>query len=372
MSDYSKGLQGVVAGESKIGLVDGTQGVLAYLGYPIQVLAQYSTYEETAFLLLNGRLPKKKELSAFEEKLKKYRALPSEALEVIELLPSETHPMEALQTVVSLLGSFSKVTDLKEKSIELIAQFPTIVAHCWCMKHKKEVTLPHEDLSHAANFLYMLHGEEPAPDVARMFDICLILHAEHSFNASTFTARVVASTLTTLHASISAAIGALYGPLHGGANEKVLDMISDVASEKQVNEWVSEKMDRKEKIMGMGHRVYKVKDPRSYILEEMLKTLSTKLKNMTTYKILKEIETVVRKEMEKQGKDIWPNVDFFSGALYELMGISRELFTPVFAISRISGWCAHVLEQLEDNRIYRPACQYVGARNVAYKPIETR
>ncbi|OGQ17194.1 MAG: hypothetical protein A3B70_07280 [Deltaproteobacteria bacterium RIFCSPHIGHO2_02_FULL_40_11] len=372
MVEYAKGLQGVIAGESKIGFIDGEKGILAYLGYPIQTLAEHSTYEETAYLLLYGKLPSKKQLNEFDQKLKEARSLPKAVLDMMNLMPQTTHPMENLQTMVSALGSFSKNVSLLDRSIQLIAQFPVIIANRRRSRFKEKHISPDATLSHAANFLYMLTGKKPSPQTARMFDVCLILHAEHSFNASTFTGRVVASTLAPLHACISAAVGSLYGPLHGGANEKVLHAVQEIGDPKNARKWVMDKFSNKEKIMGMGHRVYKVKDPRAYILEDMLKKLSAEKKDTKIYDTLKEVENVVRNEMQKQGKSIWPNVDFFSGALYTLMNIPDELFTPVFAISRVSGWCAHIIEQLEDNRIYRPKCQYIGERQSTYVPISKR
>src|SRR3989338_3037105 len=372
MVEYAKGLQGVIAGESKIGFIDGEKGILAYLGYPIQTLAEHSTYEETAYLLLYGKLPSKKQLNEFDQKLKEARSLPKAVLDMMNLMPQTTHPMENLQTMVSALGSFSKNVSLLDRSIQLIAQFPVIIANRRRSRFKEKHISPDATLSHAANFLYMLTGKKPSPQTARMFDVCLILHAEHSFNASTFTGRVVASTLAPLHACISAAVGSLYWPLHGGANEKVLHAVQEIGDPKNARKWVMDKFSNKEKIMGMGHRVYKVKDPRAYILEDMLKKLSAEKKDTKIYDTLKEVENVVRNEMQNQGKSIWPNVDFFSGALYTLMNIPDELFTPVFAISRVSGWCAHIIEQLEDNRIYRPKCQYIGERQSTYVPISKK
>lgn len=373
----SQGLQGVVAGESKIGFVDGEKGVLMYRGYPIDLLAKNSNYSETAYLLLFGSLPTQKELKTFNETMKKKRKLPREILKLIRILPPAAHPMEMLQTVISAMGTHEtmapqNIAKIEERSIELVAQFPTIVASCWRAKNRGKIISPHARLDHSANFLYMLSGKIPDPEEARMFDTCLVLHAEHSFNVSTFTARVVASSLPSLHAAVSAAVGALYGPLHGGANEKVLKMIAEIKSPDQVEGWVQDKLSRKEKIMGMGHRVYQVKDPRSYVLEEMLATLSKKKNDARHYELLKKIEEIVQREITKKGKYLWPNVDFFSGALYKLMGIPEMLFTPVFAIARIAGWCAHVIEQMKDNRLIRPDCDYTGPKNLSYIPMAQR
>lgn len=373
----SQGLQGVVAGESKIGFVDGEKGVLMYRGYPIDLLAKNSNYSETAYLLLFGSLPTQQELKSFNEIIKKKRKLPREILKLIRILPTAAHPMEMLQTVISAMGTHETMTPqniakIEERSIELVAQFPTIIASCWRAKNRKKIISPHARLDHSANFLYMLSGKVPNAEEARMFDTCLVLHAEHSFNVSTFTARVVASSLPSLHAAVSAAVGALYGPLHGGANEKVIKMISEIKNPDQVETWVQDKLSRKEKIMGMGHRVYQVKDPRSYVLEEMLATLSKKKNDARHYELLKKIEEIVQREITKKGKYLWPNVDFFSGALYKLMGIPEMLFTPVFAIARIAGWCAHIIEQMKDNRLIRPDCDYTGPKNLSYTPVAQR
>lgn len=374
MSSASKGLKGVVIGNSSIGFIEGTQGILSYRGFPVQVLAEKSTYIETAYLLLYGKLPLPTELKAFDQKLRKNRKLPKDILKMIRLFPPKSHPMVVLQAIVAALGASSKNPSLlHERSIELIAQFPTIVAAYSRHQTKKPIIEPNPKLDHSSNFLYMLSGKAPDSNIAKMFDICLVLHAEHGFNASTFTGRVVASTLSSLHASIAGAIGSLYGPLHGGANEKVLEMISEIKDISMVEKWVLDKFAKKEKIMGMGHPIYSVKDPRSYILEDMLCKLSQEKKNTKDYHILKKIESITCREMEKIGKNIWPNVDFFSGALYKLMGIPAQLFTPIFGIARIAGWAAHIIEQqVEDNRILRPDCNYTGPHDVPYVPIEQR
>lgn len=366
-----KGLKGVIIGDSSIGLVEGTKGILLYRGYPVQVLAERATYLETTYLLLYGKLPSVQELKSFDQKLRKVRTLPSYILKIMNLFPPKTHPMVALQSIVGALGA-NKKNSLEQLSIELISQFPTIVASFARIQSGKKVILPNPKLDHSSNFLYMLSGKIPDPKIAKMFDVCLVLHAEHGFNASTFTGRVVASTLSSLHAAVSGAIGSLYGPLHGGANEKVLEMLPEVKELSNVEKWVLGKFERKEKIMGMGHAIYSVKDPRAYILEDMLKKLSQEKKNTKDYELLKKIEEITRREMEKRGKNIWPNVDFFSGALYKLMGIPSQLFTPIFAIARIAGWAAHVIEQISDNRILRPDCNYIGPQDISFVPIEKR
>lgn len=379
MARYSKGLQGVIAGESKVGYVNGLQGVLRYRGYSIEDLAKNTSYIETAYLLLNGKLPKQSELTDFQEKLKIRRALPSGFNDIIRALPKDAHPMATLQTAVAALGTFKDKTldqstpkEVMETALELVAQFPTIVATCWRASQGKDILEPKNDLDHASNFLYMCTGEIPEADGTKLFDTCLTLHAEHSFNASTFTTRVVTSSLPSFYAAISAGVGSLYGPLHGGANERVLSMISEIKGPDEAEAWVMKKLANKEKIMGMGHRIYQVKDPRSFVLEEMLAQYAKKKNQTQDYEVLKIIEKVMQREMEKKGKDIWPNVDFFSGAVYKILGIPAKLFTPIFAVARIAGWCAHVIEQLEDNRIYRPICEYIGDTDLKVTPIEKR
>ena len=379
LSEANKGLRGIVAGESKIGFVDGVRGTLSYRGYRVEDLAKKASFEETAYLLLYGKLPNQKELKTFSKKISEKRKLPKEILKMIPLFPKKAHPMEVLQTVIAALGSFypdtldqAKPTVVLDRSLELMGQFPTVVAATWRALQGKKMLPPNNHLDHCSNFLYMLTGKEPDAEGAKIFDSCLTLHAEHSFNASTFTARVVVSSLSSLHAAVSAAVGSLYGPLHGGANEHVLEMIDEIKVPEKAEAWVMQKLANKEKVMGMGHPIYQVKDPRSYVLEEMLARYADIKKSTREYEILKKIETVMNREMAKKEKTVAPNVDFFSGALYRLLGIHSRLFTPIFAIARISGWCAHAVEQLEDNRIFRPDCEYVGPHDLSFIPINQR
>lgn len=374
---WSKGLEGVIAAESKICDIDGEKGLLSYRGYTIQDLATNSTFGETAFLLLYGKLPSRAELQAFEDKLKSYRALDASIINVLKGLRPDTHPMIALQTAVAAHGSINPLAAGYneanfERSLQLIARFPTMVAAFERIKAGKEPIAPRADLGHGQNFLYMLLGEAPDEETGHIFDVCLILHMEHSFNASTFTGRVVAATLAPIDASVSAAVGALYGPLHGGANEATLDMLDEMATVADAEPWIRNALASKKKVMGMGHRVYKAKDPRSFILEGHLARVSEKTGKTGDYQKLKIVENYMRAEMERAGKRIYPNVDFFSGALYRLLGIPTEIFTCIFGIARVAGWTAHIMEQWSDNRIYRPDCAYIGDHDLQWAPFEKR
>ncbi|MCJ8345306.1 citrate synthase/methylcitrate synthase, partial [bacterium] len=345
---YARGLAGVIADESKICVIDGVKGELYYMGYPIQELAEKSNFTESAFLLIYGKLPTKTELEDFRNQLIANREIPAFIAETIKKFPKETHPMTALQTSVAMLGmedvpAGDDTVEINQKrSLKLVAQFPTLVAYFARHREGKEIVAPNAELDHASNFLYMLTGETPSKDVAKMFDTCLLLHAEHTFNASTFTGRVVAATLADLYTSVSAATGALYGPLHGGANEKALQMAKSIGSVENVDQWFKEAMASKTKIMGMGHRVYKTIDPRAKILKGLLLELSQKAGDTTQLEVLEKLADLMAEKVKAEGKEIWPNVDYFSGTLYELMGIDSIYFTPIFAIARVAGWSAHI------------------------------
>lgn len=375
---YAKGLEGVIAAESSICKIDGEHGKLFYRGYPITELAKHSTFEETVFLLLYERLPTQGELDAFSKRMRESRRLAPPIREMIRTFPVGAHPMELLQSVISYLSGYVEhkiehsATCNCRDTLHQVVQLSTVVAAYKRYRDGEEYVEPRTDLSHGANFLYMVRGKEPEPYEGEIMDKCLILHAEHGFNASTFTARVVASTLSTCYASISAAIGALYGSLHGGANERVMAMVEDIGSKENVEKWVNDALDNHRKVMGMGHRVYRAKDPRSIIMENFLEELSEKKGDSRYLDILKEVERVFRARMETSGKPIYPNVDFFSGAVYSLLGIPRQLFTPVFAMARVAGWLAHILEQRVGNRIYRPRSLYNGPEAGEYVPIANR
>lgn len=374
---FAKGLEGVIADESKVCYIDGDKGLLSYRGYEISDLAKNSNFGETAWLLLFGRLPKSSELDAFNKRLAEGRKLHPAIVGALKALPKDTHPMVALQTGVAVHGGIDSVEggpgeENVHRAVEMIAVFPSIVAAWARIRENKDVVAPRDDLGHGQNFLYMLNNEVPDEETGHIFDVCLILHMEHSFNASTFAGRVVASTLAPLDAALAGAVGALYGPLHGGANEGVLNMLEDVPSAEEAPAWLDAALAKKEKIMGMGHRVYRAKDPRSLVLEGYLKRLSEKKNDSHNYDRLKAIEARMAEVMEAKGKPVYPNVDFFSGSLYRLLDIETSEFTSIFAIARVVGWVSHIIEQWEDNRIFRPKALYNGNEDLTWKPIDER
>ena len=368
------GLEGVVVAESEISYVDGQAGKLVYRGYPIEDLAEHSTFEETSVLLLDGELPDPAALDEFAQHLAAERALESGVIDLLRAYPTEAEPMAVLRTAVSSLGladpdaADNTPPATRRKAIRLIARFPTIVAAFERLRKGEEPVTPREDLSHAANFLYMLSGEEPEPEDARVLDVCLILHAEHGMNASTFSARVTAATLSDLHSALTSAIGTLKGPLHGGANQEVMKMLLEIEERGiQPAEYVRDKLARKEKVMGFGHRVYKTMDPRAPILRRFSKDLTARAGQSQWYTMSEELL-----EEMAAGKGIDPNVDFFSASTYYALGIPVDLFTPIFAIARVSGWCTHVEAQYAHNRLIRPRAKYVGKRDLSYTPISER
>jgi len=375
---YAKGLEGVIAAESEICQIDGAKGKLYYRGYGIEELARQSSFEETTFLLLYEKLPSAQELAEFSKRMRQSRGLHSSVRAMIEHFPPAGSPMELLQSVVSYLsGSVEHQIQHSancncRRTLHQIAQMTTVLATYQRIKEGKPYIEPRQDLSQGADFLYLLRGQEPSAEEGRIFDTCLVLHAEHGFNASTFTSRVVASTYSTCYCSISAAIGALAGFLHGGANERVMDMVDEIGSPENVDAWLDKALSEHRKVMGMGHRVYKAKDPRAIVMEDMLKELSGQKGDDRLYEFLKKIESGFRARMEEKGKPIYPNVDFFSGAVYTMLGIPRYLFTPIFAAARSAGWLAHILEQRKDNRLFRPKALFVGPQPRPYVPIEKR
>lgn len=377
-SDFAKGLEGVIAAESEVCLINGEEGTLRYRGYEISDLAEHSNFAESAYLLLFGDLPGSDELETFRSKLAAARSVDSSIIDVLRALPKDAHPMVALQAAVAAQAAIDAVPGGKnneanaERAIELIAKFPTYVAAWARIRKGNEPIESREDLGHGQNFLYMINGEVPDEEVGQVFDVCLILHMEHSFNASTFTARVVAATEGPMESALSAAVGALYGPLHGGANERVLRMLEKIESVEAAKPFVEDMLENKKKIMGMGHRVYRAKDPRSYVLEDFLARLVEKKGGDENYYKLKAVEKAMGDIMEAKGKPIYPNVDYFSGSLYSLLGIETEEFTPIFAIARSVGWCAHILEQWNENRIYRPRAKYTGHRDRSWAPVTDR
>ena len=375
---YAKGLEGVIAAESEICQINGTEGKLYYRGYSIEDMAKLSSFEETTYLLLYEKLPSRQELADFLQRIRQSRMLNPIVLDMIRGFPTAGSPMELLQSVISYLSGTVEhqikhsATCNCRRTLHQISQMATVLATYQRFREGKNYLMSQHELSHGANFLYLLRGQEPTETEGKMFDTCLLLHAEHGFNASTFTARVVASTFSTCYCSISAAIGALAGFLHGGANERVMDTLDEIGSIDNVDTWLDKAISEKRKVMGMGHRVYKAKDPRAIVMEQMLKELCEQKGDMRLYDFLKKLEKSFRERMEEKGKPIYPNVDFFSGAVYTLLGIPRDLFTPIFAVARSAGWLAHILEQRKDNRIYRPKALYAGPQPRDYIPIEKR
>ncbi|HEX2918666.1 MAG TPA: citrate synthase [Edaphobacter sp.] len=370
-----KGLEGIVATNSSICWIDGDAGVLSYRGIDIHELAQHSTFEETAYLLWFGKLPTSAELADFSKKLSEARKLDPKIIELLRSVPTSASPMQVLRTAVSLLSIY----DVDEadnshdanvrKSFRLTSQIAMIVAVYDRIRKGRDIVEADPSLSHAANFLWMLNGEKPSETATRTFDIALILHADHELNASTFAARVIAATLADIHSAITGAIGALKGPLHGGANEATMRLLYaiDKAGEDPV-EHVRKMFAEKKKISGFGHRVYHTEDPRATHLRRMSEELSKSSGNMKWFEMSRKIEQFV-----KQEKKLNANVDFYSASTYTLLGIDIDLFTPIFAVSRIAGWAAHVIEQHDDNRLIRPRAEYVGpAYPTPYTPVEKR
>lgn len=382
------GLRGITVADTRICAVDGEKGKLIYRGYDIDELAQYSTFEETVYLLLYETLPTKKELEIFREALASERQLPAGIVRHLRTRKRSARPMDVLQSVIPMLADFDDESHIKTKSsaikqsIKLIAKMATLVAYWERIRKNLDIINPDEELGHAENFLYMLKGEIPDDETARDFDICLILHAEHSFNASTFTARVVASTLAHMYACIGAALAALSGDLHGGANMQVMKMIIEIDRIEHVEKWIRTKLDAGEKIMGMGHAVYKTIDPRARILSAVSERLARRSDDIKWFELSRKIDSVSREEYKRRKKkEIYPNVDFYSPSVYYVMGIDPDIYTSIFALSRISGWCAHIIEEKfaeaqPKPAIYRPEADYVGKycgyEGCKYLPVEER
>ncbi|MDF5714453.1 MAG: citrate synthase [Rhizonema sp. NSF051] len=374
--EFKPGLEGIPAAESSISNVDGQNGILEYRGIRIENLASQSTFLETAYLLIWGELPKKEELAEFEHEILYHRRIKYRIRDMMKCFPESGHPMDALQASAAALGLFYSRRDLhnpiyiRDAVVRLLATIPTMVAAFQLMRKGNDPVRPRDDLDYAANFLYMLSEQEPDPLAARILDVCLILHAEHTMNASTFSARVTASTLTDPYAVVASAVGTLGGTLHGGANEEVIQMLEDIGSMENVRPYVENCLATKAKIMGFGHRVYKVKDPRATILQNLAEQLFAKFGHDKYYDIAQELEQIVEEKLGHKG--IYPNVDFYSGLVYKKLGIPTDLFTPVFAIARVAGWLAHWKEQLAENRIFRPTQVYNGRQDFPYTPIDQR
>ncbi len=367
------GLEDVVAATSAICEVDGKEGRLLYYGIDVKDLAAHSSFEETVYLLWHGRLPTRDELAELREQLGANRALPAEVSRMLAVFPKEAVPMEVLRTTVSILSMYdpddrdnSREANVR-KATRLVAQAPTIVAAIQAIREGREPVAPRSDLSLAANFLYMLFGKEQDDTVVHALDVALILHADHELNASTFAARVTAATLSDMYSAIVSAIGALKGPLHGGANEQVFTMLRTIGSPDKADAYLTAQFAKGVKISGFGHRVYRTDDPRATVLRGLSEQLGREKGETTWYDISQAVERKVRAE-----KKLYANVDFYSASAYHSMGIPTDLFTPVFAVSRMSGWTAHILEQYANNRLIRPRAEYTGPRNALYVPIDER
>lgn len=373
---YRPGLEDVPVAESAVSFIDGKRARLEYRGIAAETLAKESCYEETAWLLLKGDLPSQKQLAEFDAELRRHRRLKFRLLDMIRAMPENGHPMAALQSSVAALSLFypaREVTDPQNNwsaVVRILAKMPTLAAAFHRCRNGDEPIAPRDDLDHAANFYWMLFEKTPSPATRRIIDACLILHAEHSMNASTFTCRAAGSSLPDPYMAIASAVGSLAGPLHGGANEEVPAMLEEIGSPQNAQSWLENAIKTKRKIMGFGHRVYKVKDPRATVLQELAEHLFAESSRPLTYDIALEVERVAVGLMGPKG--IYPNVDFYSGLVYKSLGIPVDLFTPVFAIARSAGWLAHWLEQMKNNRIYRPEQVYVGKRDLPYIPIEKR
>jgi citrate synthase len=369
------GLEDVVVSTSDICFIDGREGRLVYRGYNVDDLAEQSSFEEVAYLLWYGALPNKKEYEAFTKKLNATatRKLPPKLVALLRTLPKKTTPMEVLRTGISALSAFdpdgndSSHDAEVRKAIRLTAQMPTLVAAWERIRRGKTPVAPNPKLGLAANFLYMMFGKKPTDLATKTFDVALILHADHEFNASTFAARVTAATLSDMYSAVTSAIGALKGPLHGGANEQVMLMVDKIKEPAKAEAWIRKAIADKARIMGFGHRVYRVEDPRAKHLRRLATELGRQAGDERKVQILNTVARVMTDE-----KHIYPNVDLFSGAGYAAMGIPTDQFTPIFAMSRVAGWAAHVLEQHGNNRLIRPRAEYTGATRATYVPIERR
>ncbi|MCH1607237.1 MAG: citrate synthase [Nitrosopumilus sp.] len=386
METKNIGLRGIEVADTKISNIDGEKGKLIYRGFDVLDLTKNSTFEETAYLLLYDKLPTKQELNEFNGKLVEARYIPKQMQKNMANWRGDADPMDMLQAFVSALAGyydeeFSSKDASYEKAINLIAKVPTIIASWQRIRNGLEIIDPDSSLSHAANFLYMMSGEKPDLEVERIFDVCLILHADHTFNASTFTARQVASTRAHMYSASSAAIGALSGELHGGANTEVMKMLLEISEIDKVESWIREKLTQGEKVMGMGHAVYKTYDPRAQVLKELSRKLAAK-SNEKWFDMTEKIETSTIAEMKLQkNKDIYPNVDLYSASIYYMLKIPVDLNTPIFAISRVAGWAAHIIEEkfaeaAPKTALYRPKAVYVGKycgpQGCEYKTLDLR
>lgn len=376
MSITAKGLEGIVANSTRLSDVLGQEGILIYGGYDINELAGKTTYEEVVYLLWHGHLPSKSQLHELQRRLRHERDLPEDILDFLRNVPHKASPMDVLRTAISMLGLYDDEADIEgeaesanqRRAISITAKIGVLAAYFHRARQGLDFPPIRKDIGEAAHFLYLLTGETPSAEAERTLDVAFVLHADHGMNASTFTARVVVATLTDIYSAVTAAIGALKGPLHGGANEGVIHMLQEIGDEENVEAWVTEQLAQKQKIMGIGHRVYKVLDPRAPHLRAMAVELSEKLGEPKWIRMSEKIAAIM-----KERKGLNANVDFYSATVYYSLGIPTDMFTPIFAIARTSGWTAHILEQLADNRLYRPLSEYVGPEvGKKFVPIEDR
>ncbi|MDQ3460388.1 MAG: citrate synthase [Deinococcota bacterium] len=375
----NRGLDGINIDSSRICHIDGMKGELVYRGYDIRELANKAGFEEVIYLLWNEDLPNRSELESFKAELSGHFEIPRQTLDMLRSLPEETVPMHALRTAVSMLAAFDDNPDgvdldnVRRIGTRLTAQFPTIAAAIERVRRGKDPVAPDPALSIAGNFLYTLTGEKPSAAATRVMDVALVLHAEHGANASTFTARATASTLTDVYSAVTAAVGSLKGPLHGGANEGVMKALEEIGSVEEVESYVMTTLGQpKGRVMGFGHRVYRVLDPRANILREVSEKLAEESGESKWFEMSLEMEQVMDREMDKKGKEVKPNVDFFSASVYRMLGFPGDMYTPIFAVARVPGWMAHLLEQYADNRLMRPSLVYEGPTGRKFKPIDER
>ena len=374
--DFMPGLAGVPAATSSISDVDGRQGILEYRGLRVEELCGKSSYLETAYLLLFGHLPTLEEYTRWTRDIARHRRIKFRIVDLLKCLPESGHPMDALQAAVAALGMFypgRHVDDMSNNywsAVRLIAKIPTIVAAWARIRHGDDYVPPRDDLGFSENFLYMLTESVPLPIWSEVLDDCLILHAEHTMNASTFAGLVTASTLADPYTVVASSIGALKGPLHGGANEEVVHMLREIGSPERASAYVEDTLRAQRKLMGFGHRVYKVKDPRATVLQGLCQHLFSECGRSPLYEVALAVEAATESVLSQKG--VYPNVDFYSGIIYDKMAIDVDLFTPLFAMARVSGWLAHWLEQLRENKLFRPDQIYSGEHNRPYVPIEQR
>lgn len=370
------GLVNTIVARSSLSFIDGEQGILEYEGFDIDSLARNSTFEETTFLLWNGRLPSRHELAEFTSQIQSNYDLSESMWDIVVSLPRDASPMHALRTLTSALALEDPAADdpseeaNKRKSLAMLSKIPALIAGF--DRHRKGLDLvrPDHDCSVAENFLYMLTSEKPTERMSRAMDICLILHADHGFNASTFASLVTISTLSDMYSAVTTAIGTLKGPLHGGANQGVMLMLEEIADIEEVESYVMQKLENKDRVMGFGHRVYKAYDPRATYLKTFAEGIAQDTGNINLFRMSQKIESIMEREVGSKG--IYPNVDFYSATTYYSLGIDLDQFTPLFAMSRVAGWTAHCLEYLQDNRLIRPRCDYIGPHNQDYIPISQR